>query len=221
MWIFPAFIFLIYKLNKYIKLITNTLIYVIHNLNTKIIANVKIISLFFTFALQNGSLQLSSASQSLLKNQHILLNSAQPTIQTQQQQQPQQQTAQQRLSIMPKLNIKMEPQISGLLSLSIRNVIDCLVVILGISLFSVFFFCEYIAFGLPPTPPSSLSSEDSEGNQSPEHNLSPMSPPAPATSSRRSSSLQNSPNRGYTSTSSRQPIHTPLISSQPVQFYTE
>lgn len=86
-----------------------------------------------------------------------------------------------------------------------------------------------IAFGLPPTPPSSMSSDDSEGNQSPEHHISPMSPPAAGTSgtpsTRRSSSMQsnsssssNSPaGRGYVSTSSRQPIHTPLISSQPVR----
>lgn len=78
-----------------------------------------------------------------------------------------------------------------------------------------------VAFGLPPTPPSSLSSDDSEGNQSPEHHSSPMSPPAPLISSRRTPSIQggqntNSTSRAYTGTSSRQPIHTPLISSQPV-----
>lgn len=80
-----------------------------------------------------------------------------------------------------------------------------------------------VAFGLPPTPPSSLSSDDSEGNQSPEHHSSPMSPPAPLLSSRRTPSIQggqntNSTSRAYTGTSSRQPIHTPLISSQPVRL---
>lgn len=81
-----------------------------------------------------------------------------------------------------------------------------------------------VAFGLPPTPPSSLSSDDSEGNQSPEHHSSPMSPPTPLISSRRTPSIQggqntNSSSRAYTGTSSRQPIHTPLISSQPVSHF--
>ncbi|XP_063709957.1 cyclic AMP response element-binding protein A [Culicoides brevitarsis] len=68
-------------------------------------------------------------------------------------------------------------------------------------------------FGLPPTPPSSVPSDESEGNQSPEH--APLSPQAPATSSRRTS-VNNSSSRGYTNgSSSRQPIHTPLISTQP------
>lgn len=90
-------------------------------------------------------------------------------------------------------------------------------------LFKRFTFFITIAFGLPPTPPSSLSSDDSEGNQSPEHHSSPMSPPTPAISSRRTPSIQggqntNSTSRAYTGTSSRQPIHTPLISSQPVRL---
>lgn len=132
---------------------------------------------------------------------------------------------------MSKLNIKMEPQSST-------------------------------AFGLPPTPPSSLPSDESEGNQSPEHHVSPMSPPtdhgstssgANSTASSRRTSLHasggtgagpsigstaggsqsgNSTSRQSSSTashhssaasspsassSSRQPIHTPLISSQPVR----
>ncbi|XP_040169897.1 cyclic AMP response element-binding protein A isoform X2 [Anopheles arabiensis] len=174
---------------------------------------------------KNGSLQLSSATQSLLKNQQIMIASSIPqqssTASTQQQQQ-------QKL-VMSKLNIKMEPQSST-------------------------------AFGLPPTPPSSLPSDESEGNQSPEHHVSPMSPPtdhgstssgANSTASSRRTSLHasggtgagpsigstaggsqsgNSTSRQSSSTashhssaasspsassSSRQPIHTPLISSQP------
>ena len=90
------------------------------------------------------------------------------------------------------------------------------------------------AFGLPPTPPSSLPSDDSEGNQSPEHHLSPMSPPATlqtqsttTPTSRRTSVLTTPANcnnsigmstRTYNST--RQPIHTPLISSQPVIIFS-
>lgn len=92
-------------------------------------------------------------------------------------------------------------------------------------------------FGLPPTPPSSLPSDDSEGNQSPEHHVAPLSPPAQnqmsgvhsttlttstsTTTTRRSTALANNSTsqstRGYTS-STRQPIHTPLISSQPVSI---
>ncbi|KAG4069692.1 hypothetical protein HA402_002271 [Bradysia odoriphaga] len=143
------------------------------------------------FEHKNGSLQLSPASQSLLKNQHIIIGSTQKQqiIQAQQTLIQSQQLTQNQRIVTPKLNIKMEPQLS--------------------------------TFGLPPTPPSSLSSDDSEGNQSPEHHSSPLSPPAPVLSSRRTpSSIQggqntNSTSRAYTGTSSRQPIHTPLISSQP------
>uniref|UniRef100_A0A1B6G2A8 BZIP domain-containing protein n=2 Tax=Proconiini TaxID=565685 RepID=A0A1B6G2A8_9HEMI len=60
-------------------------------------------------------------------------------------------------------------------------------------------------FTLPPTPPSSTSS-DSEGNVSPSHPSSPV--PAPA---RR---LFLSP-ASHNPASTRQPIQTPLISSQP------
>ncbi|CAH4036490.1 cyclic AMP response element-binding protein A isoform X1 [Pieris brassicae] len=60
-------------------------------------------------------------------------------------------------------------------------------------------------FNLPPTPPSSLSSSDSEGALSPAHDTSP--PTAPAPPSRRT--------HLYVSHHSRQPINTPLISSQP------
>jgi cyclic AMP-responsive element-binding protein 3 len=141
-------------------------------------------------------MQLSQASHNLLKSQQSQLMLDSPTSQQQQQQQQQQQ----RL-MMPKFNVKMETQSST-------------------------------AFGLPPTPPSSLPSDESEGNQSPEHRLSPMSPPAPvAGHSRRNSHTamgghhssptytSSSSSRNFTSSSSgstRQPIHTPLISSQPV-----
>ncbi|XP_050678137.1 cyclic AMP response element-binding protein A [Leptidea sinapis] len=60
-------------------------------------------------------------------------------------------------------------------------------------------------FSLPPTPPSSLSSSDSEGALSPSHDAS--LPPAAAPQTRRS--------HLYVSHHSRQPINTPLISSQP------
>ncbi|XP_028028582.1 cyclic AMP response element-binding protein A isoform X1 [Bombyx mandarina] len=60
-------------------------------------------------------------------------------------------------------------------------------------------------FNLPPTPPSSLSSSDSEGALSPAHEAAP--PPAPPAPSRRP--------HLYVSHHTRQPINTPLISSQP------
>lgn len=73
-----------------------------------------------------------------------------------------------------------------------------------------------------------MSSDDSEGNQSPGHHEPPMSPPSATKSGRRASSVHSnssspssSSNRnagGYIGTSSRQPIHTPLISSQPVNW---
>lgn len=114
---------------------------------------------------QNGTVHMSNGTQSLLKNQHVMVGSGSHRI------------------VIPK--VKLESQ-SG--------------------------------FGLPPTPPSSLPSDESEGNQSPEHMHAPLSPQAPSTtSSRRTSMNNNSSSRGYTSgSSSRQPIHTPLISSQPV-----
>ncbi|XP_055319066.1 cyclic AMP response element-binding protein A isoform X2 [Sitodiplosis mosellana] len=86
-------------------------------------------------------------------------------------------------------------------------------------------------FGLPPTPPSSLSSDDSEDNQSAEIHTIPSSPASslssfsPNSSQAQQQTVKNgnqsanggSPNssRGYTTSSSRQPIHTPLISNQP------
>lgn len=103
-----------------------------------------------------------------------------------------------------------------------------------------------VGFGLPPTPPSSSPSDDSEGNQSPEHHTSnaPLSPSSNSSqsqsqqqmetqmfqqqaakissNSRRASGLQQNSqlnanaSRGYNGSSSRQPIHTNLISTQPV-----
>lgn len=62
------------------------------------------------------------------------------------------------------------------------------------------------SFTLPPTPPSSLSSSDSEGALSPAHEASPNTAAVPPS---RRSHLYLSPH------SSRQPINTPLISTQP------
>uniref|UniRef100_A0A6M2DG15 Putative creb/atf family transcription factor n=1 Tax=Xenopsylla cheopis TaxID=163159 RepID=A0A6M2DG15_XENCH len=73
-------------------------------------------------------------------------------------------------------------------------------------------------FGSPPTPPSSTSSDaDSEGNLSPEHEiLAPASTNTTNTTSRRP---QHTGTRLYhqnhSTHTTRQPIHTPLISSQP------
>ncbi|KAL0883716.1 hypothetical protein ABMA27_015831 [Loxostege sticticalis] len=63
---------------------------------------------------------------------------------------------------------------------------------------------SFPGFNLPPTPPSSLSSSDSEGALSPAHEA----PPAPAAAPAKRNHL-------YVSHHSRQPINTPLISSQP------
>ncbi|KAG5682351.1 hypothetical protein PVAND_011708 [Polypedilum vanderplanki] len=70
-------------------------------------------------------------------------------------------------------------------------------------------------FGLPPTPPSSSIGDETKGNSSPEHNNCPASSAVTSTSSS-SKKSQNASHatRGYSS-STRQPIHTPLISSQP------
>ena len=71
-----------------------------------------------------------------------------------------------------------------------------------------------LGFGLPPTPPSSLPGDESKGNSSPEHNSAPSSSPVTSTSSKKSQHNASHSTRGYTN-STRQPIHTPLISSQP------
>ncbi|XP_017086270.1 cyclic AMP response element-binding protein A [Drosophila eugracilis] len=94
-------------------------------------------------------------------------------------------------------------------------------------------------YGIPLTPPSSLPSDDSEGNLTPEHLFSPLSPnasvsisvanPAGGESSVRvsrasagitrsssgSASGSGSSSSTTAATTTRQPIHTPLISSQP------
>lgn len=97
-------------------------------------------------------------------------------------------------------------------------------------------------YGIPLTPPSSLPSDDSEGNLSPEHLFAPLSPNATvsisvanpaggessvrvsrtAASITRSSSGSASASGSSSSstvTTTRQPIHTPLISSQPVSLF--
>ncbi|XP_060653109.1 LOW QUALITY PROTEIN: cyclic AMP response element-binding protein A [Drosophila nasuta] len=99
------------------------------------------------------------------------------------------------------------------------------------------------AYGIPLTPPSSLPSDDSEGNLSPEHLYAPLSPNASAvsisavTNAAANANSADSANNGSArraasalaraaasssngasnnaATSTRQPIHTPLISSQP------
>lgn len=98
--------------------------------------------------------------------------------------------------------------------------------------FRMKFQCYFVSgFGLPPTPPSSLSSDDSEDNQSAEVHTISSSPSSSMSYSPNSSMTQqtvtkansqsaNSPNssRGYTTSGTRQPIHTPLISNQPVRI---
>lgn len=93
--------------------------------------------------------------------------------------------------------------------------------------------CIYIAFGLPPTPPSSMSSDDSEDNQSSAAGQQETSatPQLLCKSGRRASSVHSNSSTpstsstriagcGYIGTSSRQPIHTALISNQPVRIAT-
>ncbi|XP_071445531.1 cyclic AMP response element-binding protein A-like [Hetaerina americana] len=94
--------------------------------------------------------------------------------------------SQQNRVVVPKINIKLEPSSTG--------------------------------FSLPPTPPSS-STSDNEGNLSPIHHQ-PSSPAAGAAGHSRHGrgQQQNAATRLYLSasgSSSRQPIQTPLISSQP------
>lgn len=76
-----------------------------------------------------------------------------------------------------------------------------------------------VGFGLPPTPPSSLSSDDSEDNQSAEISYTStqsLSQTEPTANSSKTSPNCSSTSRIYNGSSSRQPIHTPLISNQPV-----
>jgi hypothetical protein len=76
-----------------------------------------------------------------------------------------------------------------------------------------------LGFSLPPTPPSSTTS-DNEGNVSPDHN-----PSSPSRHMRQQQHQQSgttrlfiSSNNSTPSASNRQPIQTPLISSQPVSM---
>lgn len=65
------------------------------------------------------------------------------------------------------------------------------------------------SFHLPPTPPSFSSSEDSEDNAT-------ISQPSSPASRKTTTTTRMIMNHHHTST--RQPINTPLISSQPVGF---
>lgn len=92
----------------------------------------------------------------------------------------------------------------------------------------------FTAFDLPPTPPSSFPSDESEGNLTPEHRLSPtiLSNSSLQITRRATTDSQNgncfpaaTPSnntcintRLYSGTNCRQPIHTPLISTQPVSI---
>ncbi|XP_058980031.1 cyclic AMP response element-binding protein A isoform X2 [Musca domestica] len=159
------------------------------------------------FEHKDGCLQLTPSSHNLLKSQQIILSPAQNVI-------------------IPKFTIKSETAASNggtfITSPPIAK-----------------------SYGLPLTPPSSLSSDGSEGNLTPEHMLSPQSPASSATARTAASVSQptsgiltvtsirrNTNNSSASSTTSnssstvsmgrhtnggttRQPIHTPLISSQP------
>uniref|UniRef100_A0A1I8NQX6 BZIP domain-containing protein n=1 Tax=Stomoxys calcitrans TaxID=35570 RepID=A0A1I8NQX6_STOCA len=159
------------------------------------------------FEHKDGCLQLTPSSQNLLKSQQIILSSAQNVI-------------------IPKFTIKSEgASATGGTFVTTSPAITK-------------------TYGLPLTPPSSLSSDGSEGNLTPEHMLSPQSPTSSGTvrttttinqptsgiltvtsirrntnssaSSTTSSSSSNvSMGRHATGGTTRQPIHTPLISSQP------
>ncbi|XP_061395196.1 cyclic AMP response element-binding protein A-like isoform X2 [Musca vetustissima] len=158
------------------------------------------------FEHKDGCLQLTPSSQNLLKTQQIVISPSQNVI-------------------IPKFTIKSEGTASSsgtfITSPSIAK-----------------------SYGLPLTPPSSLSSDGSEGNLTPEHMLSPQSPTSSATAKIAASvsqptsgiltvtSIRRNTNSSASSTTSnsssnvsmgrhtsggttRQPIHTPLISSQP------
>lgn len=111
----------------------------------------------------------------------------------------------QRIGALGKLNIKMEPQQLQQLQQQPSGTFAC----------------------LPPTPPSSMSSSDdydeqqhrraSHSNRSSPASRSPSVGRSGASSSS-SSSSSGGGGGGYVGTSSRQPIHTPLISSQPVSL---
>ncbi|XP_055378794.1 cyclic AMP response element-binding protein A [Condylostylus longicornis] len=190
---------------------------------------------------KNRSIQLTPASQSLLKAQQITLgNGISATLSGTN---TNSLTSSPQRLVIPKVNIKIESPTTTTVTTQQQLQQQQQ---------------QQHLFGLPPTPPSSLPSDESEGNQSPEHHLlSPMSPPMQqqlisssssssstnsspaaspststtrrnhnnsgqttsgvATSSHHNNNSNNASNsgRGYTGTSTRQPIHTPLISSQP------
>ncbi|KAH8371697.1 hypothetical protein KR093_008559, partial [Drosophila rubida] len=163
------------------------------------------------FDQKHGGLLLTASNNSLIKSQ-------------QQQQQQHQlllgQSSQSQSLMVPKIAIKSEKQSAASNGAGKSH-----------------------AYGIPLTPPSSLPSDDSEGNLSPEHLYAPLSPNASAVSisaatnaAANAANSADSPNNGSArraasalaraasssngasnnaATSTRQPIHTPLISSQP------
>ncbi|XP_050080419.1 cyclic AMP response element-binding protein A isoform X2 [Anopheles maculipalpis] len=175
---------------------------------------------------KNGSLQLSSASQSLLKNQQIMIATSIPQQSSTTQQQ------QQKL-VMSKLNIKMEPQSSGF----------------GLPPTPPSSLPSDESEGnqspehhvSPMSPPTDIGSTSSGANSTTSSRRTSLHASSSITSgagsmigstaggqsatttsrqasgaSHHSSSAGSSPSASQSTTSStRQPIHTPLISSQP------
>ncbi|EDV97354.1 cyclic AMP response element-binding protein A [Drosophila grimshawi] len=161
---------------------------------------------------QQMSLSLANLQTELLFDQKhggLLLatsNNSSSLIKSQQQQQQ---------LLLPKMAIKTEKQSAGSSNSSSSS------------------SAKSHAYGIPLTPPSSLPSDDSEGNLSPEHLYAPLSPNASAVtnapgsgdsmvnnaSARRAAAIitRAASGNGVASTppSTRQPIHTPLISTQP------
>ncbi|XP_053955022.1 cyclic AMP response element-binding protein A isoform X2 [Anastrepha ludens] len=140
------------------------------------------------FEHKNGCLQLTPASQSLLKAQQLALNASTAT--------------NSQNIIMPKFNIKTENGFSSGSAAAKHN---------G-------------QYGLPLTPPSCSSSDgDSEvitpvslHSANVRRSASSSSSSSPSSASSSTSSLHAGRHTaGGTSGSTRQPIHTPLISSQP------
>ncbi|XP_053661218.1 cyclic AMP response element-binding protein A [Anopheles marshallii] len=170
---------------------------------------------------KNGSLQLSSATQSLLKNQQIMIATSIPQ---------QSSTSQQQKLVMSKLNIKMEPQSSGF----------------GLPPTPPSSLPSDESEGnqspehhvSPMSPPTDIGSSTSSGANSTTSSRrtslhastggagsvigSTAGGQSASTTSRQAStashhsSAGSSPSASQSTTSStRQPIHTPLISSQP------
>lgn len=154
---------------------------------------------FFFYVEQHGGLLLATSSNSLIKSQQqqLLLGQGSQSL------------------ILPKMAIKSEKESNASNSTGKSH-----------------------AYGIPLTPPSSLPSDDSEGNLSPEHLYAPLSPNASVSISAVTNTAANgetanngsarraaaaitraASSNGASNTaapSTRQPIHTPLISSQPV-----